>query len=910
VPELPTGTVTFLFTDLEGSTRLWEEHPDVMRGALARHDQILRDAIEGHNGHVVKSTGDGVYAAFATARDAIEATLDSQRALRDEAWPPVTGTLRVRMGVHTGEAEHRDGDYFGPPLNRAARLMAVGHGGQVLVSDSVETIVRGSLPTGSTLRDLGEHRLRDLTDAVHIYQLAHPDLPADFPALRSLSALPGNLPRQLTTFVGRHDEIHRIVALVRDRPVVTLTGVGGVGKTRLALQVAAEVAPAFPDGAWLCELAPLTDPAALTDVVATTLGVPRPVGRSVDECVFDYLAPRRLLLVLDNCEHLLDAAARFVDAAARRCPQVAILATSREGLALAGEQIVAVPSLGLPTTDDDPDPERADAVRLFVERAREVKSDFDLGGRNAEVVAQLCRRLDGIPLAIELAAARVRALTPQALLERIDQRFKLLTRGSRAALERHQTLRNTIDWSYELLEPVERTALCSLSVFVGGCDLAAAEAVVADDELEQAEVPDTLAQLVAKSLVLVDDDPETRYGLLETIRQFSQEQLEAAGRAVASRQRHADYYRTLAEHAGAGLRGFDQVEWAARTAREIDNFRAALDFAVETGSADLALRLVAPLGVYGTAIGYAAMDWARTAVMIPEAEGHPMFPVVAAWGAWGAVMHGDFEAGAALIVRAEASEAALGTRIACLRQAPATLAFFRGDFGAARRHAVEWVELAREDAEPYELAHALIMHATTLQFDDPATARRLLEEAVDVARSGGVSSALSIGLSVLGTLLDDDPDRAMDVLLEAEEIGSHIGDVQAVTQTISMRGWIACRRKEWGEALRLATRAAGERLRNGDVSLMVGDYHQAAIALSGLGLHEPAGMVLGVSDASTRVRLGPDWYVALMEQVNVDLVDALGAERLDALRGQGARMTDADAVALLRSEADRALSET
>ena len=412
---------------------------------------------------MVKTTGDGVHAAFPNASEAVVAAIDAQLSLASEDWGDAR-SMSVRIGIHTGEAEQRGGDYYGPALNQAARLMAAGHGGQVLISGSTELLVRQLLPDGVSLVDAGTHSLRDLQDPVQIFQLVHPDLRAEFPPLRTLDAHRGNLPPQVTTFIGREAEIAAVADRVRRSPLVTLTGVGGVGKTRLALEVAAEVVVDFPDGAWLCEFAPVTDAGAVWETLAASLRVQSSPVRALEESVLEYLAPKRALLVLDNCEHLLDAIARQVDAIAHRCPRVAVLATSREGLALAGERIVAVPSLRVPEDDADRDElMQADAVRLFVDRANAAKSDFALTDRNAGAVAVVCRRLDGIPLAIELAAARVRSMSVEDLVARLDQRFKLLTRGSRAALERHQTLRNTIDWSYDLLDPREREALNGLS---------------------------------------------------------------------------------------------------------------------------------------------------------------------------------------------------------------------------------------------------------------------------------------------------------------------------------------------------------------------------------------------------------------------------------------------------------------
>ena len=659
-----------------------------MTHAMPRHDELLRDAVKSQGGFIVKNAGDGFHAVFATAHDAVTAAVAAQRSLLADDWN-IAQTVRVRMGIHTGEAEVRDGDYSGGAVNRAERLMSVAHGGQIVVSAATEEVLHDALPEKYGFIDLGEHRLRDLGRTERLFQVAHPDLEREFAPLRTLDAFArNNLPRQATTFVGREAEIASLSELVCRSSLVTLTGVGGVGKTRLALQIAAEIIDEFPDGAWLCEFAPVTDPEAVWETVAACLRVLPLPGRALDESVLDYLAAKRLLLVLDNCEHLLDAVARQVDAIEHRCPDVSVLATSREGLGLAGERIVAVPPLGVPAGDADVDEvRRAEAVCLFWDRASTAKRDFALTDRNVGAVGVLCRRLDGIPLAIELAAARVRSLSPEDLVSRLDQRFKLLTHGSRAAPERHQTLRSTIDWSYDLLTPTERHAFDRLSVFAGGCDLGAAEAVLPDDDLDALDVVDVLGQLVDKSLVVTDDaDGGVRYRLLETIRQYARERLDASGDPAVVRRRHADYYVALAEAAGLHLRGRDHLEWTSVVARDIDNFRAALDWAVETPSPEHALRLVAPLAVHGR-IGELAMDWATTAIAIPGGDGHPLVPVVAAWAAWGATMGGDLERAADLVAAAERAQAALGTRLPSVARAQATLGFYRNDFEEARRHA-------------------------------------------------------------------------------------------------------------------------------------------------------------------------------------------------------------------------------
>jgi predicted ATPase/class 3 adenylate cyclase len=585
MPDLPTGTITFLFTDIEGSTRRWEQQPELMHVTLARHDHILRAAVETNSGYVVKTTGDGLHAAFRAASDGLRATLDAQRGLVATRWGDA-GPIRVRMGLHTGEAERRDNDYYGPALNRAARLMAVGHGGQILLSAATQELVRDGLPEGVSLRDLGEHRFKDLQRAEHVYQVVGPDLAVDFPPLRTLEAHPNNLPRQLTSFVGREKELAEIVQLLGHHPLVTLTGPGGTGKTRHAIQVAADVLEHYPDGVWLVELASLGDPALVPQAVATAIGVREEPGRQLVATILDALRTRRLLLVLDNCEHLLDACAGFADALLRSCPQVQVLATSREALGIGGETSWRISSLLLPDATERPlldDLRHNEAVRLFLERAGAVNARVQLTQQNAPAVVQICRRLDGIPLALELAAARLRAMTIEQLLARMDQRFRLLTGGSRAALPRQQTLQALVDWSYDLLSEPERRLFQRLSVFSGGFTLEAAEAVASGDGVEDADVLDLLGQLVGKSLVLAEEQPDgsQRYGLLETLRQYGREKLVISGEAEAVLSRHAAYFVALAAEAVPPGAPPAREDWREYLTPEHDNLRGALGWLIE-----------------------------------------------------------------------------------------------------------------------------------------------------------------------------------------------------------------------------------------------------------------------------------------------------------------------------------------
>jgi predicted ATPase/class 3 adenylate cyclase len=916
--DLPIGTVSFLFTDLEGSTRRWEEQPELMGAALARHDAILDAAISTHGGVVFARMGDGLAAAFGSAGEAVAAAVDAQRGLTAEPWPAGLGGLRARMGVHTGDGVLVDGQYLNQPLNRCARLMAIGHGGQLLLSGSTAPLVRGNLPQDVTLDDLGEHHLRDLSDPLRVFQVRHPDLADGFPAVRSLDTLPGNLPRQMTSFVGREVEIAALADLVRGSSLVTLTGVGGVGKTRLALQVSAEVVTDFLDGAWLCELAAVSDANAVWETVAACLRVQPFSGRSLEESVLEHLSAKRLLLLLDNCEHLLDAVAGLVEAVTQRCPGVSVLATSREGLAVAGERIVAVPSLGVPSAGADiAEMWSADAVRLFRERAVAAKVDFVVTDGNLDAVGALCRRLDGIPLAIELAAARVRSLSPDDLLARLDQRFKLLTRGSRAALERQQTLRATIDWSYDLLEPDEREALDRLSVFAGSCDLGAAEAVLGGDQLDPSDVVDLLGQLVDKSLLVADGtDGGVRYRLLESIRHYAQERLEGGGETADVRRRHAGHYVEVAEAAGPHLRGRDQPAWADAVAGEADNFRAALDWAIETPSADHALRITAAVAVSGLAIGDAAMDWAESAVGIPGAADHVLYPVVAAWAAWGAVLVGDFGRARQRVDDADPTEVAGESGQAALARARAVLAFFQGDDDEARRQAERWVELTRASGDLYELANSLILLSSTLQSTRPDLATALLDQGVQAARDAGTPSALSIGLTLLAECLPlEESERALALTDEAIELGTRVGDRLSRSIATNFKGRIAARLDDWPLALRAAADAAQDLHQLGDNLLLSQSISLGAVALCQLGHYVASATLKGAAEAmATRHHererypslLRPEWAVHVLDATDATLLAELGRRDLDVLMRQGAALSPAQCVTYLRTQAQQA----
>lgn len=601
---LPTGTVTFLFTDIEGSTRLLEQFPTAYPAALIRHDAIMREAVKAHAGIVFETVGDAFYASFSRPSDAIAAALAAQLALDSEPWGPV-GSIKVRIGLHLGEVEVRGEHYFGAALYRCARLMAVGHGGQTLLSGATADLVRPHLPTGVGLRDLGVHRLKDLSEPERVYQLAHAELPADFPPLRSVQARPNNLPVPATSFVGRHQDLIDIIRLLGEARLVTLVGPPGVGKTRLALQVATQQVGKPRDGVWLVELAPLADPELVPQAVASAITERQQPGRLLAESLVGELQGRDVLLVVDNCEHLLEGVAGLVGVILARCPEVRMLLTSRERLGLAGEVVVQVAPLRMPHIAGTLPLEtlrQFDAVHLFADRATLVLPHFTVSPENAETVVQICRRLEGMPLALELAAAHMNAISPEGMLARLGHRFRLLGR-SRGATGHHRTLRAALDWSHELLAEEEKVLFRRLSVFVGDWRLESAEAICGFAPLTNDEdVVLHLSRLVDKSLVTAEPGTAAgAYRLLETVREYARERLTESGELETVRGRHARHFLSLSETGRPLLRSPEHPNWLARLIQEEGNLRAALDWSAgskHTEAVGVGLRLATALGPF------------------------------------------------------------------------------------------------------------------------------------------------------------------------------------------------------------------------------------------------------------------------------------------------------------------------
>jgi predicted ATPase/class 3 adenylate cyclase/Tfp pilus assembly protein PilF len=717
----PTGTVTFLFTDIEGSTRLWQKHPDLMGPALNRHHALLNESITAHGGYIFQIIGDAFCAAFATADDGLKAALHAQRALAGEEWGE-TGAIRVRMALHAGNAQVQAGAYTsgeyvsGLTLSRLARILSAGHGGQVLLSQAAYELVRDHLPDEIYLRDMGLRRLKDLVRPERLYQVVAPDLPAEFAPLKTLDARPNNLPTLLTNFIGREKELEQLKGLLAQNRLVTLTGPGGTGKTRLALQAGAELVETFEHGVWLVELASLSDGSLVPQALASVLEVMEEPGTPLLESLVRFIGDRQLLVILDNCEHLLQACAELAVHLLKAAPRLKVLATSREGLHVAGETAFTVLPLSIPDPAQITNLESltlSEAVRMFIDRAAAAQPAFQVNNLNAPAVAEICYRLEGIPLAIELAAARVRSLPVEKIAERIGDRFRLLTGGDRASLPRHQTLRALVDWSHDLLSEPEQALLRRLSVFAGGWTLEAAEAVCPGGVVDELDVLDLLGNLVEKSLVGLH--PESgRYSMLETVRQYAHEKLESAAETSTFRHQHYRFYLSLAETPNPCFTGPDHATWIERMEAEADNLRAAIQWALESGKADDALHLCFVLRKFWRA-GYFSegLSWLERALALrQEASQHAL--------AEGLVMAGE-------------------------------LAYDTGEIGVMDDYMSECLSIARAEGYDHLTVAALVfLGAGIYGKGDPAQAHSMLEEALAIEQKLGDKGMMSIVLLVMG----------------------------------------------------------------------------------------------------------------------------------------------------------------
>jgi predicted ATPase/class 3 adenylate cyclase len=868
---LPSGTVTFLFTDIEGSTQLWEKYAESMQAVLAKHDSILKEAVESNHGHIIKTTGDGAHAVFEKAIDSVNATLEAQNNLQHLV--QVQESLKVRMGLHTGEAELRDNDYYGQALNRTARIMSLAHGGQILLSGITAEVVSDHLPANISLLDLGEHRLKDLIRPERIFQLSAPGLQKDFPPLKSLDTLPNNLPIQLSSFIGREHQMSEASKLLSTTRLLTFIGPGGTGKTRLSLQLAAEHLSDFKDGVWLIELAPLADSAFILSAIASVFNVREVQGVPLVTLMLDYLRAKQILLILDNCEHLVEASAQLADQLLHSCPQLKIIASSREALGIPGEAVFRVPSLSLP--DESSSVEslmECEATRLFIERAAKTEPRFQLTDHNAISIAQICRRLDGIPLAIELAAARVKLFTPEQIAERLDDRFKLLTGGSRTAMPRQQTLRALIDWSYQSLNKTEQQALRQLAVFSGGWTFEAAESVLGES--------DTLAGLLGlinKSLVNVEEqDGQSRYRFLETIRQYAMEKLLESGEAVETRNRHFDYVLHIAEVSEEKMFGAESTEWLDQMEIEHDNLRAAFEWSI-ANYPEKGLKLALALSAFWTSRDYNSEARALCTELLTRTETMPNLEHERAGAyallGWNSITTGDHKTGRAA---AEAS-VALAKKVNDLKtlvRAYGVLALssiFLGDFTTAQEAVMEGETIARQNGFIGELGLIISIHAQITYFAerDVIRTKAYLEESDSIGKGAGyrwTTSMSAYGLArVAGAIGDLETARAK--FLESANIANGFGNKRIVYSSQSELAHVLREHGEIDEPLNIYRELLPRWKDLGHRAAVAHELECIAFILSKKGDTQRAAQLLGAAEALREVI---DSSMTTLEQAEYD----------------------------------------
>jgi predicted ATPase/class 3 adenylate cyclase len=805
----PTGTITFLFTDIEGSTKLWQQHPGTMPAALNRHHALLNQSIAAHGGYVFQIIGDAFCAAFSTANDGLNAALDSQLALASENWGEI-GSIRVRMALHTGRAdvqlgEYTSGEYIsGLTLSRAARLLSAGHGGQILLSLATAELLRDLLPQGTGLRDLGARRLKDLVRPEQIFQVVSLGLPADFPPLKTLDVHPHNLPVQLASFIGRERDMIEIKKQLASTHLLTLTGIGGTGKTRLALQVSADLIDEFPGGVWLVELAPLRDPTLVEQTVASVLGVHAEPDRLLSEILVEYVREKHLLLILDNCEHLLEACAQLADLLLRNAPMMKILATSRVHLNVAGEVNVPIQPLAHPDHQRSTPPHalvQYEAVRLFIERAIAVYPKFSVTNENAPAVAQICSHLDGIPLAIELSAARTRHLSVEQISARLGDCFNLLTGGSRSALPRQQTLRAAMDWSYDLLSEAERTLFNRLSVFAGSFSLEAAEAVcghesiVADHRyvIRPSQVLDLLGALVDHSLVSVQERmDETRYYLLETVRQYSLEKLQSSGEWLALQDSHLAYFLGFTER-GAPHISVGQPVWLEQFETNYDNLRVAMEHAIDYHP-ESAVLMAWPLTWFTDFSNRIQESYHLAMRLLAQTEAWPAGTTRAQalqFAGYRASTIGKYQQGQTLLVDAleMARECGDNILIKNILHDLKARSCGQGDWAHMRAYAEQHLAFSRELGDKAGICDSLwALGESITQSGEIQTGRDYLEQSLKMARQENFPNIIAFSLASLAWLarLEKDNIKAIALYTECAHIRRQIWRSGLVTTLIDL----------------------------------------------------------------------------------------------------------------------------
>ena len=810
---LPTGTVTFLFTDIEGSTKLAQAHPDKWEVLQQRHHAILQSAIEAYNGFVFQVIGDAFCVAFHTASDGLHAAIDAQRNLQLEDWGNTP--IKVRMGLHTGSADLHGSDYHGYlTLVMVQRVMSVAYGGQLLLSNVSAELLHNELPNDITLRDMKEHRLKGLPNPERLWQVVTPDLQQDFPPLQSLKEIPNNLPVQLSTFIGREKEVEQIKQRLEKYRLVTLTGSGGIGKTRLSIQVATELLSEYPNGVWLVELAPLTDPALVTQAVCSTLDITPQGNTSPLTVLTDYLRTKKLLLVMDNCEHLIDACAQLCDSLLHSCPNLRIIASSREALGIDGENAYRVPSLSLPDSKSGLSAiEESEAVKLFMERATAILPELELTEANASSVAQICQRLDGIALAIELAASRVKILKVEQIASRLDDAFRLLTGGSRTALPRQQTLRALIDWSYNLLSQEEKTVLRRLSVFVGGWTLEAAESVCIPLSHDgrgagvrvEGDMLDLLTHLVDKSLVAVDREHgnEPRYYLLETIRQYAREKLNDSGEGEQIRARHLDYFLKLVQREEHKMYGEGQVEWLQQLEDEHENLNAALEWSLQ-GDVTSGQQLAASLWWAWHESGHNSemLNWLeRMLAATPDKDSVTKAKLLAGAGWLAEKLEDKEEANekSVAMFRKLGDEAGAAFPLCSL----GINAYWRSNYEQAIQIVEESLELFRSNGNKWGVRHAIGILGYNAEAQRNFTlAEQYYEKSLAISKELGDQDGIGWTLYLMGMLAEsqNDASQAMKLYEEALEAERQAKFKPVISWLLARMGILLLQRGEYEQS--------------------------------------------------------------------------------------------------------------
>ncbi|NUL82480.1 MAG: tetratricopeptide repeat protein [Armatimonadetes bacterium] len=942
----------FLITDIEGSSRLWETSPAEMSESLLLHNAIISEAVASHGGRVFKTAGDSICAAFDCPSDALAAAVEAQSRLESTNWS-LPESIRVRMGIHVGVAEERDNDFFGSTINRTARLAGAGHGGQILMSADACDQLNGSANEGVALKDLGQHRLRDLIHPQRICQVVAPDLPSEFPPLRTIDSLPNNLPKQVNAFIGRERELDEVNQLVRRYRLVTILGSGGAGKTRLALEAAAELIERFPDGVWVVDLSTVTDPDQIACAITTELALRQDGGLTLEDSLVRYIGSSTTLLVLDNCEHVIEAAAGLVERLLQSCPNLKVLATSRESLGIVGETAWRIPSLSFPPQQDFKgfalrDLEQFESARLFLDRALITLPGLELSDSMAPAIAQICSRLDGIPLAVELAAVRVRALSVEQIAQRLDDRFHLLTGGSRTALPRQQTLRATIDWSYGLLSEEERLFFRRLSVFLGGWSLEAAEQVASGDGVDEYAVIDLLGNLVDKSLVNVEErGPDgLRYAFTETIREYSRDRLMETDDMASLRRRHMVYYLGLAERGEAHIDGPGQAAWLPKLDHDYKNLRSAIEWALRNdGEASLTLvcllwRYWMIRGMYhdGRKFTQKALDavpeapqWLRAkalnslallvqqqgdyrlaqalseeslAIRTQLGDEQGMTFALASIGA-NALFVGDLEASQKIheqtLELSKKSGNAWG-----MAQSEASLgliSWYRGDYEKAREgfesSLARWSELG--DLVNYQ--YALVgLGLVAWQEGDLEKSISLLRKALKSSRDLGNKMGTAQALNVLGIVLLNagELEEAETWLIEGLELSEKLDAKWLIGLACGGIGWLKLQQGDAKAARQYVSRSLALRVQ-------VEDRWGALLSLDGLafmaalsGRPEISVQIFGFTDAGRAdmgaLRLKTD--VRNYDEIYASIRSALGDGEFDRLYAEGGKMTMDQAVKL------------